>query len=71
MKKMIALITVLTLNTTIPLSAEALGEGSASSVKAAQSTNWQNWTVAGVALVAAAIGIIVVATNNGSASNHH
>lgn len=46
------------------------GEASIQSTQAAQSTTWQNWAVAGGALVAAAIGALLVATNSGSASHH-
>ncbi len=46
------------------------GDASAGSAKAAQSTNWQNWAVAGGALIAAAIGVVIVATNSGSSAQH-
>ena len=46
------------------------GDGSVGSAQAAQSSNWQNWAVAGGALVAAAIGVVIVATNSGSPSHH-
>ncbi|MDP1608493.1 MAG: hypothetical protein Q8L98_04160 [Chlamydiales bacterium] len=46
------------------------GEASIQSTQAAQSSTWQNWAVAGGALVAAAIGVLLVATNSGSASPH-
>lgn len=46
------------------------GDGAADSAKAAQATDWQNWAVAGGALIAAAIGVVIVATNTGSAADH-
>lgn len=46
------------------------GLAAASSAKTAQTTNWQNWFVAGGALIVAAVGAIVVATNSGSSADN-
>lgn len=47
------------------------GLAAADSSKAAQSTTtWKNWAVAGGAVLAAIAGVIVVAANSGSASDH-
>ena len=46
------------------------GMAAASSAKTAQTTNWQNWIVAGGALITAAVGVIVVATNSGSSAGN-
>jgi hypothetical protein len=46
------------------------GDASVGSTKAAQSISWQNWVVAGGALIAAAVGVVIVATNSGSAADH-
>lgn len=71
MKKLATLLTVTALVSTTSLRADVLGEGSVNSTAASNSIAWQNWTVAASALVAAGIGVAVVATNNGSASNSH
>src|SRR5689334_11410330 len=46
------------------------GEASASAAYVAQSSGWQTWAIAGGAILAAAIGIVLVATNSGSAVEH-
>lgn len=46
------------------------GEASASSAQAAQYSGWQSWAIAGGAILTAAIGIVLVATNSGSAVEH-
>jgi len=46
------------------------GMAAAMSASETQSTNWQNWMVAGGALITAAVGAIVVATNSGSAEGN-
>lgn len=47
------------------------GMAAASSTQATKDmANWQNWIFAAGALVAAAVGVIVVATNTGSGSDH-
>lgn len=49
--------------------AQETGVGAASSAQAATS-NWQNWVFAGSALVTAAVGVAIIATNNGSFGHH-
>ncbi len=71
MKKLATLVTIFAFISTTQVQAATTGEGSASSTQASNSIAWQNWAVAAGALVAATIGVIVVATNNGSANNSH
>ena len=71
MKNICALLSILFTIATTALPAQELGEGSVNSTKASQSSEWQNWAVAGGSLIAAAAGVIVVATNSGSSSHHH
>jgi|GEM_PF-2665837 len=48
---------------------DTIGEAAVASQKTSSSNEWQNWVFASSALVAAAVGVVIVSLNSGSTSH--
>ena len=69
MKKNIALLILILFFFTPKLSAQDVGTAAAVSTQTASSNSWQSWVFGISALIAATIGVVVVALNPGSNSH--
>jgi len=54
-----------------PVFSEVKEVGKAAQTGASEaSRQWQNWALAGIAVIIAAVGITLIAKNNGKSNNH-
>lgn len=71
MKRLTYLLSIITL-TALPLTssiAQEAGEAAMQSSQTGRQVSWRNWIFAGAGLVAVAIGITVIALNQGNAAH--